>query len=434
VIVVSSAFAYVSVQNVNANGSNKNALFIASFSPDIYGDNISGGNITLVNPSNKNFDNLQLTAIVDDSPVAVTNLHSTRMIYVHDPRNQTMPFDFADNFTEITIEPNQTRSIQFTFAYPEITLFSQHTVKLYLSQNNLGDVINGQSFTILQRKAYLQILVYSSIQHDNDTWHEHFNSAKNRNEYVNDQPNFFQKSNPSRYFPLEPNSYNWAKTLNQIGENYFNVTVCNNNTFPVKTAMFSGGPSVDGQSYLASALLNDALQPNETCVIPVSLLAFPAYSYASGDLVSNQPVSSSTQSESGVYLHFPSDYQGGAETMAYLIDSQLYYGNYNQSFTRSGATGSYSINNGDACVIINGTIRNDYSKDYYFSITANVYNSTNQKVGPILTADSPQPGFTVTKVSSNSTGTFEIQIRYDGKDITSYALLLAFEPTETAPP
>ena len=120
--------------------------------------------------------------------------------------------------------------------------------------------------------------------------------------------------------------------------------------------------------------------------------------------------------------------------MAYLIDSQLYYGNYNQSFTRSGATGSYSINNGDACVIINGTIRNDYSKDYYFSITANVYNSTNQKVGPILTADSPQPGFTVTKVSSNSTGTFEIQIRYDGKDITSYALLLAFEPTETAPP
>ena len=151
-------------------------------------------------------------------------------------------------------------------------------------------------------------------------------------------------------------------------------------------------------------------------------------------LAGNQPVASSLQSEGGVYLHFPSDYQGGAETMAYLIDSKLYYGTYNQSFTRSGATGSYSINNGDACVIINGTIRNDYFKDYYFSITANVYNSTNQKVGPILTADSPQPGFTVTKVSSNSTGTFEIQSRYDGKDIASYALLLAFEPTETAPP
>jgi hypothetical protein len=345
-----------------------------------------------------------------------------------------MPFDFADNFTAITIEPNQTRSIQFTFAYPEITLFSQHTVKLYLSQNNLGDVINGQSFTILQRKAYLQILAYSPIQHDNDTWHEHFNSAKNRYEYVNDQPNFFQRSNPYRYFPLEPNSYNWAKTLNQIGENYFNVTVCNNNTFPVKTAMFFGGSSIDEQSSLASALLDGVLQPNETCVIAVSSLAIPAYSYASGDLVSNQPVSSSLQSEGGVYLHFPSDYQAGAETMAYLINSQLYYGNYNQSFTRSGATGAYSINNGDACVVINGTIRNDYSKDYYFTITADVYNSTNQKIGPVFTADSPQPGFTVIKVSSDSTGTFEIQIRYDGKDITSYDLLLAFEPTETAPP
>jgi hypothetical protein len=151
-------------------------------------------------------------------------------------------------------------------------------------------------------------------------------------------------------------------------------------------------------------------------------------------LASNQPVASSPQSEGGVYLHFPSDYQGGAETKAYLIDSQLYYGNYNQSFTRSGATGSYSINNGDACVIINGTIINDYSKDYYFSITANVYNSTNQKIGPILTANSPQPGFTITKVSNNSTGTFEIQIPYDRKDIVSYDLLLAFEPTETSPP
>ena len=151
-------------------------------------------------------------------------------------------------------------------------------------------------------------------------------------------------------------------------------------------------------------------------------------------LAGNQPVTPSLQSESGVYLHFPSDYQGGSETKAYLIDSQLYYGNYNQSFTRSGATGSYSINNGDACVIINGTIRNDYPKDYYFSITANVYNSTNQKIGPVLTAASPQPGFTVTKVSSNSTGTFEIQIPYNWKDIVNYDILLAFEPIETPPP
>lgn len=34
-----------------------------------------------------------------------------------------------------------------------------------------------------------------------------------------------------------------------------------------------------------------------------------------------------------------------------------------------------SVKKGDPCVIINGTFRNDYDKDYYFSITADVYNS-----------------------------------------------------------
>ena len=109
-------------------------------------------------------------------------------------------------------------------------------------------------------------------------------------------------------------------------------------------------------------------------------------------LVGNQPAASSTAPSKGeVYLHLPSDYQGGTETKAYLIDSQLYYGVYNQSFARSGATGYYSINEGDPCIIINGTIRNDYDKDYYFAITANVYNFAGDKIEPVLTINSPQP-------------------------------------------
>jgi hypothetical protein len=155
----------------------------------------------------------------------------------------------------------------------------------------LGDIINGQSFTIPQEKAYLQITGYSSIEHDNETWHEYFNTTTNRVEYVNDQPNFYQQSH--NFFPLDPNSYNWAKALNQIGEHYFNVTIHNNCSFPVKEiALFSGGGSVK------FALPDYVLQPNETYILPMQTSGenwwsvetvyqlsnfFPAY--ASGDLI-----------------------------------------------------------------------------------------------------------------------------------------------------
>ncbi len=152
-------------------------------------------------------------------------------------------------------------------------------------------------------------------------------------------------------------------------------------------------------------------------------------------LAGNQPTAPLTpQSKGNVYLHFPSDYQDGAQTMAYLVDSQLYYGVYNESFSRSGATGDYSINKGDPCIIINGTIRNDYDKDYYFAITANVYNAAVDKIEPVLTVNSPHPGFALTKIDKDSTVIFELQIKYEGRDVVNYDLFIAFEPSEVPPP
>ena len=139
-------------------------------------------------------------------------------------------------------------------------------------------------------------------------------------------------------------------------------------------------------------------------------------------------------SEGETYLHFPINYQGGAESKAYLIASQLYYGVYNESFSRSGATGDYSVNEGDPCIIINGTLRNDYPKDYYFAITANVYNVAGEKIEPILTTNSPQPGFSVVQINKGSVGFFELQLKYNSKDISNYDLLLALEPSEAPPP
>jgi hypothetical protein len=151
-------------------------------------------------------------------------------------------------------------------------------------------------------------------------------------------------------------------------------------------------------------------------------------------LAGNQQAASSTpQPKGGVYLHFPSDYQDGAQTKTYLIDSQLYYGVYNESFSRFGATGDYSINKGDPCIIINGTLRNDYDKDYYFGITANVYNAAGDKIEPVLTISSPHPGFALTKIDKDSTGIFELQIKYEGKDVVNYDLFIAFEPSEVPP-
>ena len=152
-------------------------------------------------------------------------------------------------------------------------------------------------------------------------------------------------------------------------------------------------------------------------------------------LAGNQPTAPSIpQSMGQTYLRFPSDYQEGAQTKAYLVDSQLYYGVYNQSFTRTGATGHYSVSEGDPCIIINGTIRNDYDKDYYFAITANVHNFAGDKIEPVLTVNSPHPGFTLTHFDKGSVGFFELQIKYDEKDIANYDLYIAFEPSEVPPP
>lgn len=279
------------------------ALYIASFSPVTIGSKIVSGSIVLVNPSNKSFENLTLTAKIDDSELITPILRLLKPLPFEQPfGNYSVPI------TQISIEPKQNETIQLYLYDPEqneppfyetivnIQTFSSHVFRFYITQNTLGDVINGQSFTTPQEKVYLQIMGYSSIEHSNNTWHEYFNTTTNRYEYINDQPNFYQQIH--NFFPLVPSSYDWAKSLNQIGEHYFNVTVFNNSSFPVKAiALFSG------ESFVAFALCDKILQPNENCTFPVQVAGenwwsvenvyqlsnfFPAYAYVSGDLVSGQ--------------------------------------------------------------------------------------------------------------------------------------------------
>ncbi|MBN1357877.1 hypothetical protein JW988_03815 [Candidatus Bathyarchaeota archaeon] len=172
--------------------------------------------------------------------------------------------------------------------------------------------------------------------------------------------------------------------------------------------------------------MNKRLAVAVIVVVLVVVVLFGLFHFLLSSVATPQP-------KAEEYLHYTSDYLDGVETKVYLVDSMLFYGVYNESFSRSGATGSYSIKQGDPCVIINGTIKNEYDSDYYFGITADVYNSAGEKIGPILTVNSPQPGFTVTFVEKGATGYFEIQIKYDAKDITDYDFFVAFEPSETPP-
>lgn len=284
------------------DNSDQKTLLIESFSPSTFGSNVTGGKLVLVNPTNKNFENLTLTIKIDDSDLIVPNLR----LQMHLPGDT--PFDnYNVPITQISIDANQNETIQIYIYDPSqnetsqlyqtsvnVQTFSSHIFRFYITQKTFGDIVNGQSLTIPQEKAYLQIVSYSSVEHDNNTWHEHFNISTNRQEYINDQPNFYQQYHHSAYYPMESNSFNWAKTLNQIGEHYFNVTVFNNSTFPVDKVAF-----YLGEGGVAFALPDKILQPNETYIFPVAAGGknfwsvdnvnqlsnfYPAQAYASGDL------------------------------------------------------------------------------------------------------------------------------------------------------
>jgi hypothetical protein len=300
VLMVVAVLFVVKPNQFSSNNHEQKNVLIDSFSPTTFGSNVTGGTIVLVNPTNKSFENLNLTAKIDDYEPVVPILRMFKPLPVEEPfSNYSVPI------TQISIKPNQNETIQLYLYDPSnneppfyqtivnVQTFSSHVIRLYLTQNTFGDIINGQSFTISQEKAYLQITGYSSIEHDNNTWHEYFNSTTNRYEYVNDQPNFYQQYHHSAFFPLDPSSYNWAKSMNQLGEHYFNVTVYNNSTFSVNgIALFSADGSV------AFAFPDYVLQPNETYTFPVQVNGenwwsvetvyqlskfFPAY--ASGNLI-----------------------------------------------------------------------------------------------------------------------------------------------------
>ncbi len=103
-----------------------------------------------------------------------------------------------------------------------------------------------------------------------------------------------------------------------------------------------------------------------------------------------------------------------------LIDSHLEYGKLKANQTTGPPVCPVSAKQGDPCVIIYGTIKNEYNKDYYVCIFADIYNSKGEEVGQIV--DPPICAFTCSHLKANETGDFSLHVKYDRKDVTHYEL------------
>ena len=70
-----------------------------------------------------------------------------------------------------------------------------------------------------------------------------------------------------------------------------------------------------------------------------------------------------------------------------------------------------AANVGDLCIVINGTIKNEYVKDYYILMSAHALNSEGELIGGI-TDSGPICGTIVLHVKSGQTDIFNMHLKY----------------------
>jgi len=130
---------------------------------------------------------------------------------------------------------------------------------------------------------------------------------------------------------------------------------------------------------------------------------------------------------------------GGNETKVFLLTSNARYGSYNQSFHKPEGG---EVHEGDACIIINITIRNDYTKEqpgpggdpdlpdnpfpngYFVSLTAHLYNKDGQVNAGILMPGYMHGGFIDVNLETGETSTFDAYVAYDKQDVDHYELYI----------
>ena len=238
-----------------------------------------------------------MTIKVDNSDTNFTSLRLWDSNYTLNAPNSflqsVMLFEDMENFstptTLISIEPNQKETISLVFPSPESFQFSNHSLTIYVSKNNFGDIINGQLLLVPQTEAYLQIVNFSAVESDQGTYHQYYNSTLNSNMVtVAYNPNFYQRYHNISESDHYADNFGIMHYMGALDYSYFNVTVFNNNTFPVNSVTLFGQITSRG-TYLNewSALINYVMQPNETYLFPVAQAELPSYAYTTGYVFNN---------------------------------------------------------------------------------------------------------------------------------------------------
>jgi hypothetical protein len=143
-----------------------------------------------------------------------------------------------------------------------------------------------QSSQTTQTELYLEIVSYSSIHSDNDTYHKYFSSSQSRYVYRNDNPNFCQRYR-NQSWEIGMSTYGMAAEMGVLGVRYFNVTVHNNSSFILNSIkLFGQLPSSGNYTFTWPAIAKDVLQPGETYLFPVGEKELPTHAYATGYLTS----------------------------------------------------------------------------------------------------------------------------------------------------
>ncbi len=207
-----TAILFVEKANVaSASNHTRTNLYVASYISGPWSSwsgsttatvGVTEGNIVLVNPTSNSFSNLTLAIQVDNSDVINPSLGLWDSNYELNSPNTFFQSEelwrdmqnFSTPITSITIGPNQKANISLSIPSSISFSFSSHNLKIYVSQNNFGDIINGQLLIVPQTEAYLQIVNFSVVESDEGTYHQYYNNTLNSNMVaVAYNPNFYHR-------------------------------------------------------------------------------------------------------------------------------------------------------------------------------------------------------------------------------------------------
>jgi hypothetical protein len=112
---------------------------------------------------------------------------------------------------------------------------------------------------------------------------------------------------------------------------------------------------------------------------------------------------------------------GNGTSKIYLINSTASYGVYSQNMSLQPGGSNIEAHAGDPCVMINGTLRNDYNTSCIIDLSAQLYDANGNPVGKVLTGIPTHYAGQVF-AESGSAVNFSFTVDYDKKDVSRYVL------------